>query len=53
MKSVLIIIPAKKKEKSILNVVSNIKKVKTNNYLIDYIIINDGSSDNTKKSMFR
>lgn len=49
MKSVLIIIPAYNEEKSILNVVSNIKKVKTNNYLIDYIIINDGSSDNTKK----
>ena len=49
MKSVLIIIPAYNEEKSILNVVNNIKKVKTNNYLIDYIIINDGSSDNTKK----
>ena len=35
MKSVLIIIPAYNEEKSILNVVSNIKKVKTNNYLID------------------
>ena len=49
MKSVLIIIPAYNEEKSILNVVNNIKKVKTNNYIIDYIIINDGSSDNTKK----
>lgn len=52
MKSVLIIIPAYNEEKSILNVVNNIKKVKTNNYLIDYIIINDGSSDNTKKVCF-
>lgn len=49
MQSILIIIPAYNEEKSILQVVSNIKKVKLEGARIDYIIINDGSTDNTRQ----
>ena len=43
---VLMIIPAYNEEKSILKTVENLK-VKNSN--VDYVIINDGSSDRTKK----
>lgn len=45
MKS-LVIIPAYNEEKNILKTVEKIKKYDKN---LDYIVINDGSSDNTKK----
>lgn len=44
---VLIIIPAYNEEKNILSTVESIKKYKK--MKLDYIVINDGSNDNTKK----
>lgn len=44
---ILIIIPAYNEEANILNVVNNIKKYKKTK--LDYIVINDGSKDSTKK----
>lgn len=46
---VLIIIPAYNEEKSIVNTVSMIEKTKLKNHTLDYVIINDGSKDNTKQ----
>ena len=43
---VLVIIPAYNEEKSIVN---SVKKLKEHNEDIDYVVINDGSKDNTKK----
>ena len=47
---VLMIIPAYNEE---LNIVNTVKKIqshnKKSNYMVDYIIINDGSTDNTKE----
>ena len=43
---ILVIIPAYNEEKSIVNVVGNIKKCCPD---VDYVIINDCSKDNTKK----
>ncbi len=48
-KKLLIIIPAYNEEKNIIKTYQRIKKLKIKNYLIDYIIINDGSTDNTKR----
>lgn len=45
---VLIIIPAYNEELNILDTVGKIKKIKTHD-TIDYAVINDGSSDNTRK----
>lgn len=42
----LIIIPAYNEEKNILNTIQSLKK---SNPKVDYIIINDGSTDNTKE----
>ena len=44
---ILIIIPAYNEEKNILKTVNSIKNYKKRK--LDYIVINDGSSDNTKK----
>lgn len=44
---ILMIIPAFNEEKNILNTVDSIKKYKK--IKLDYIVINDGSKDNTKK----
>ena len=44
---ILIIIPAYNEEKNILKTVDSIKNYKKKK--LDYIVINDGSSDNTKK----
>ncbi len=46
---VLVIIPAYNEEKNIVKTVKNIEKLNLKNYTIDYVVINDGSSDNTKK----
>ena len=46
---VLVIIPAYNEEKNIVKTVNNIEKINLKNYTIDYVVINDGSSDNTKE----
>ena len=47
---VLVIIPAYNEELNIKNTVDNLKKViKKSKYNIDYVVINDGSTDNTLK----
>lgn len=45
---VLVIIPAYNEEKNILKTVNNLKEIKLDHEL-DYVIINDGSTDSTKK----
>lgn len=53
MMKVLLIIPAYNEEDNIQNTISNIEQFTTNNinldFELDYIIINDGSTDNTKE----
>ena len=49
MKKVLMIIPAYNEEKNIVKVAESINKVESKKYKIDYVIINDGSTDNTKQ----
>lgn len=50
MKKVLMIIPAYNEEGNILNTVNSIKNLKKEKeYVIDYVVINDGSTDNTLK----
>ena len=44
---VLIIVPAYNEELNILNTVKKIKRVRLNNDNLDYIVINDGSKDDT------
>lgn len=44
---ILMIIPAYNEEKNILDTVDSIKKYK--NIKLDYVVINDGSKDNTRK----
>lgn len=46
---VLVIIPAYNEEKNILKAVNEIKKIDLKKDYIDYVVINDGSKDNTKK----
>lgn len=47
---ILMIIPAYNEEKNILNVVNKIREYrKTSKYHIDYVVVNDGSTDNTEK----
>lgn len=46
---ILVIIPAYNEEKSITNTVMKIKKTKLKKHVLDYVIINDGSKDNTKQ----
>lgn len=47
---VLLIIPAYNEEKSILSVIENIKKIKVDESIkLDYVVINDGSTDKTKE----
>lgn len=48
-KKILIIIPAYNEEKNIVKTVDSIKKYK--NIKLDYVVVNDGSTDNTKKIM--
>ncbi len=45
---VLVIIPAYNEEKNILKTVNSLKKVTLKKHTLDYIVINDGSTDNTK-----
>ena len=50
MKKVLIIIPAYNEELNIKNTVDNLKKLKlSKKHKLDYMVINDGSKDNTQK----
>lgn len=50
MKKVLVIIPAYNEEKNIKNTVEKLKKLKfSRQYKLDYMVINDGSKDNTLK----
>ena len=46
---ILMIIPAYNEEKSIVSTVLSIKNTKLKNHILDYIVINDGSKDNTKE----
>lgn len=47
---ILIIIPAYNEEKSILNTIKSVETYgKKSKYEIDYVVINDGSTDNTKE----
>ncbi len=46
---VLVIIPAYNEEKNIVKTVEQIKNTKLRGYTLDYVVINDGSRDNTKK----
>lgn len=46
---VIMIIPAYNEEKSIVNTINMIKNTKLKNHTLDYIIVNDGSKDNTKQ----
>jgi len=46
---VLMIIPAYNEENSIVRTVSSLKKAKIKNGTLDYIIVNDGSTDKTKE----
>ena len=46
----LVIIPAYNEENNIVNTISNLKKHTKN---IDYIVINDGSTDNTKNTCIK
>lgn len=45
---VLMIIPAYNEEKSIVNTVNVIRSTKLKKHTLDYIVVNDGSNDNTK-----
>ena len=45
---VLMIIPAYNESKSILNTVKSLNAFKSKNHTLDYIIINDGSKDDTR-----
>jgi len=45
---ILVIIPAYNEEKGIIKTVESLKKVKLKGHVVDYVVINDGSSDNTK-----
>ena len=47
---VLVIIPAYNEEANILTTVNNLKEVNKN---VDYVVINDGSIDNTKEVCFK
>ncbi|WEV45401.1 glycosyltransferase family 2 protein [Streptococcaceae bacterium ESL0687] len=54
MKKVILIIPAYNEEKSIVNTVKMVEdfkkeKAKDLNFILDYVVINDGSKDNTKQ----
>lgn len=46
---VLMIIPAYNEEKSILNTVKSLSAFKSKKHTLDYLIINDGSKDNTRE----
>ncbi|MDD2469854.1 MAG: glycosyltransferase family 2 protein [Bacilli bacterium] len=45
---VLMIIPAYNEEKNIVNTVNNLRQVKIDDIILDYIVINDGSQDGTR-----
>ena len=45
---VLMIIPAYNEEESIINTVKSLKKMDFKKFVLDYVVINDGSSDNTR-----
>lgn len=45
---ILVIIPAYNEEKNIVKTVNQLKNTKLKGHTLDYVVINDGSSDNTK-----
>ncbi len=47
---VLVIIPAYNEGENIVNTVNSLKKIKLKEHKLDYVVINDGSSDNTKQT---
>lgn len=47
--NVLLIIPAYNEEKSILATIEKVEAFQSDNFNLDYIVINDGSTDNTLK----
>lgn len=49
MPKYLVIIPAYNESKNLCQVVEKITKLKPKKYKLDYVIINDGSTDNTKE----
>jgi len=46
---VLVVIPCYNEEKNIVKTVEQVKNTKIKTVTLDYVVINDGSSDNTKK----
>ncbi len=50
---VLMIIPAYNESKSIVNTIKSLDKAKNSNYVLDYIVVNDGSRDDTKDVCIR
>lgn len=50
---ILIIIPAYNEEMNIINTYNKIRSLKIQNIIIDYLIINDGSIDNTKNILLK
>lgn len=49
----LVIIPAFNEENNIVATINNLKKVKIKNVVLDYIVINDGSTDNTRDVLIK
>ncbi len=46
---VLVIIPAYNEEENIVKTISSLEEIKIKDVDLDYIVVNDGSSDNTRK----
>jgi hypothetical protein len=49
----LIIIPAYNEEENIINTVNSLKNIKIKGVTLDYIVINDGSKDKTRKTLIK
>ncbi len=53
MEKVLVIIPAYNEQESIISVIREIEKQNNQNYKLDYIVINDCSTDSTREILAR